>query len=75
MVDEIEDEEIKGVIKGLLPSMGTKMTDVIITDSRVLLIRTESALTGAMLGGILGGMVGSSPTRRICRFNTTIFGG
>lgn len=58
MVEEIE--EIKGVIKNLLPSVGTKITDVIITNRRLLLIRTRSALTASMVGGIVGGAIGGA---------------
>jgi len=48
-------EEIRGVIKGLMPPLGTKLVDIVITNYRVLIIRTGSMISSAIVGGAVGG--------------------
>ncbi len=59
MGEIIDDEEINGVIRHLQGSTSTKFMDLIITNKRILIIRTRPAIKGALIGGAAGGAIGA----------------
>ena len=44
-IKESSGEEIKGLIRGLTTFLGSKMTDIIITDRRILLVQVKYKIT------------------------------